>query len=169
MLPMEYASSCLRWLVNFIGKGCIIYVGMRLVFTWNGRMYNFCKQRAECFYRFLVIVSTEHGPWYASFKPEKLTDRPRLVKQSRFQVPQKTWEAMHVQTVCTRCSHLSPLSAWEQSLIPRLPGMRLGMHWLMYSGSKLVLCLIYCVTYCFGESWVWWLARIPELRWTCGI
>ena len=39
----------------------------------------FCKRRAECFHRFLVIVLTQHGQWQASFTLEKLTNKLRLV------------------------------------------------------------------------------------------
>ena len=39
------------------------------------RANNFCKRRAECFHRFLVIASMEHGQWQASFTPEKSTDK----------------------------------------------------------------------------------------------
>ena len=66
--------------------------------------------RAECFHRFLVIVSTEHGQWQASFTPEKSTDKPRLVdftEVSKF--PRKTWGAVHAQTVCTRRQALPPI------------------------------------------------------------
>ena len=64
--------------MNFKGKDYIIHVPQCLP-GMDKRANNFCKQRAECFNHFLVIVLMEHGQRQASFTPEKSTDKPRLV------------------------------------------------------------------------------------------
>ena len=64
--------------MNFKGKDYIIHVPQCLP-GMDKRANNFCKQRAECFHGFLVIISMEHGQWQASFTPEKSTDKPTLV------------------------------------------------------------------------------------------
>ena len=63
---------------------------------------SFCKQRAECFHRFLVIVSTEHGRWQASFTPEKSTEVSvtELILRKFPSSPEKPGEPhMHKQCV----------------------------------------------------------------------
>ena len=100
VLKSKLLSLWQQWLVssrsgrsmNFREKDYITHVSPCLpgMDKWAN---NFCKWRAECFHRFLIIVWTEHCRWQASFTPEKSTDKLRLVQQGRryrsFQVPQK--------------------------------------------------------------------------------
>ena len=71
-------SSCSGRSMNFKVKDYIIHVS-QCSLGMDKQANNFCKRRAGCFYRFLVIVSTEHGQWQSSLTPEKSTDKPRLV------------------------------------------------------------------------------------------
>ena len=136
MLSVRYIREVLKqkmlllwqqWLVsspsgrsmNFEGKDSDIHVLQCLpgIDKWTK---NFCKHRIECFHRFLVIVSTEHGQWQVSFTPEKSTDKPRFnsvyngvdfteVPKS----PRNAWKAAHAQTVCTS----APSDFWSEASI----------------------------------------------------